>query len=581
MKRETYENLLSELNISLEWDMERQKSAIEEKLGVALELLNVAQRKGEEDRVKELEEGMNNMRDALDYTEDLQKSLSSGLVLDTRSEEAYNNMLYCDMDCLDNKKPASAWDEADREERRLLLAASWHSLPDRETDQTQAMLKKVEETWQRKNEPSLLADALEILRLALEKGLAGGWDRTTAEGISAYEQCLELIDRISLLCTGTDCAELLQKQEKICEMIKKDGSLSPRAYLYPLEGALDRFGFSGKYRKDERAVKSFAKRSGYFKKIVEDDEGKVTVKLTKLPDEEENKEEHPKSFLTMLKGIHQDASEQQQVYSTPLLIRVYEICRTASDYLSEYRGQIKKFYRELSAIREAGCHCGKLRESLEAQKRFLADLKETEENLGKSFANFAPDMEETMSQMMEELKEKLGQGYAGAQFRMGTMCYFGEGVEQNIQEAAKWYHKAARQGYAAAQEQLGFMYVHGDGVAVDYKEAEKWFQKAAKQYQKAAKQGDAEIQLKLGLMYASGLGVAVDQKEAVEWIKKAAEQGDADAQYRLGFLYREGEGVSQDKEKAREWFEKAAKQGEEGAKEQLRNNMTGSFKLFF
>ncbi|MBR0075085.1 MAG: sel1 repeat family protein, partial [Synergistaceae bacterium] len=54
-------------------------------------------------------------------------------------------------------------------------------------------------------------------------------------------------------------------------------------------------------------------------------------------------------------------------------------------------------------------------------------------------------------------------------------------VEQNFQEAVKWYHKAAERGYALAQYNLGEMYVYGKGVEQNITQAKKWFTLAAKQ----------------------------------------------------------------------------------------------------
>lgn len=48
-------------------------------------------------------------------------------------------------------------------------------------------------------------------------------------------------------------------------------------------------------------------------------------------------------------------------------------------------------------------------------------------------------------------------------------------------EAVEWYHKAASQGYAQAQYALGDVYEFGEGVEVDYVMAQSWYKKAADQ----------------------------------------------------------------------------------------------------
>ena len=66
-------------------------------------------------------------------------------------------------------------------------------------------------------------------------------------------------------------------------------------------------------------------------------------------------------------------------------------------------------------------------------------------------------------------------GDAFAQYNLGN-CYFdGEGVEQDEEEAAKWFLKSAEQGNAMAQYRLGDCYYTGVGVEQDEEEAVKWF----------------------------------------------------------------------------------------------------------
>ena len=67
------------------------------------------------------------------------------------------------------------------------------------------------------------------------------------------------------------------------------------------------------------------------------------------------------------------------------------------------------------------------------------------------------------------------QGYALAQYNLGSMYYNGQGVKKNNAEAARWYRLAAVQGYASAQYTLGVMYENGQGVIKDYVRAHMWF----------------------------------------------------------------------------------------------------------
>ena len=117
----------------------------------------------------------------------------------------------------------------------------------------------------------------------------------------------------------------------------------------------------------------------------------------------------------------------------------------------------------------------------------------------------------------------------------------------------------AEKGHPMAQFALGFMYYFGQGVPQDYKEAVKWFRLAAEQ-------GNATAQFNLGVMYAKGEGVPQNYKEAVKWSRLAAEKGNADAQSFLGGMYFYGVGVVQDYVKAHKWANLAAANGHEAAR---------------
>ncbi|MDO8605149.1 MAG: trypsin-like peptidase domain-containing protein [Phaeospirillum sp.] len=124
-------------------------------------------------------------------------------------------------------------------------------------------------------------------------------------------------------------------------------------------------------------------------------------------------------------------------------------------------------------------------------------------------------------------------------------------ISHNDAEAVKWTRKAADQGYASAQFNLGTKYNNGWGVRVNYAEAVKW-------YQKAADQGLANAQFELGLHYANGNGVPQDYTAGGKWIRKAADQGHVSAQNHLGVMYNKGHGVLQDAVAAYGWFSLAA-----------------------
>ena len=63
----------------------------------------------------------------------------------------------------------------------------------------------------------------------------------------------------------------------------------------------------------------------------------------------------------------------------------------------------------------------------------------------------------------------------------------GNGVTQNLPEAAEWYSKAAAQGHAGSQYNLACYYWNDEYVKQDKKQALEWFEKAAAQGHAEAK----------------------------------------------------------------------------------------------
>ncbi len=145
------------------------------------------------------------------------------------------------------------------------------------------------------------------------------------------------------------------------------------------------------------------------------------------------------------------------------------------------------------------------------QKAAELGLAEAQNSLGEMYYDFGMIQNEGSAKLFKEIEVQKATEH-GAEFQ----CY---------REAVKWYRKAAEQGYAKAQYNLGSMYDMGLGVPQDYEEAVKW-------YRKAAEQGYAESQRRLGYAYER----AKDREEAAKWYQKAAEQGDYFAQLCLDRL---------------------------------------------
>ena len=62
-----------------------------------------------------------------------------------------------------------------------------------------------------------------------------------------------------------------------------------------------------------------------------------------------------------------------------------------------------------------------------------------------------------------------------AQYKLGQMYHYKQGVPKDYKTAVKWYRLAAEQGNASAQTNLGIMYRNGLGVTKDYVYAHMWW----------------------------------------------------------------------------------------------------------
>ncbi len=188
----------------------------------------------------------------------------------------------------------------------------------------------------------------------------------------------------------------------------------------------------------------------------------------------------------------------------------------------------------------------------------LVSFEKLKELLSKGSLNC--DSSICISEEIGRIKDLAEQGDRKAQFMLARMYFEGLGVEQNYEEAFKWFEMAAL--HIEAQFNLAVMYLEGIGVKKNYEEAFKWFEMAALQ-------GDRKAQFELGYMYFEGLGVEQNYEEAFKWFEMAALQGDRKAQFELGYMYFEGLGVEQNYEEAFKWFEMAALQGDMEAQSYL------------
>lgn len=205
-----------------------------------------------------------------------------------------------------------------------------------------------------------------------------------------------------------------------------------------------------------------------------------------------------------------------------------------------------------------------------------------------------------------------------------------EGKEE---DAIQWYLHAAELDFVDAQVNLGVCYELGKGTVLNINEAIKWYKKAADQddkdgvynyarlnagaissnelailYQKAAEKGHTEACINLGICYEIGKGIPIDYEKAKYWYElaasknhplawfnlgclaeltannhqpnyveainkyeKAGKQNVAEAWHNLGIIYEKGFNGKKDMQKAKEYYHKAADIGYQNAQKHLKN----------
>lgn len=158
------------------------------------------------------------------------------------------------------------------------------------------------------------------------------------------------------------------------------------------------------------------------------------------------------------------------------------------------------------------------------------------------------------------LLAKANAGDAGAQYELGKMYNFGDGVRRDYAQALMWYRKAAEQGHPGSEFMLGGLYHFGQGVPKDDATAFAWTMKAAEQ-------GDVDAEFFIATCYGEGWGVAKDNAQELAWLRKGAEQGHFNSQFFLGRAYAAGiDGAPVDYAEAYFWLDLAASGAEQRGK---------------
>ncbi len=158
----------------------------------------------------------------------------------------------------------------------------------------------------------------------------------------------------------------------------------------------------------------------------------------------------------------------------------------------------------------------------------------------------------------QRLRNAAQAGDAAAAYEVAMRFVEGRGVPANLEDAARWYERAASKGLGPAQYRYASMLEKGQGVRKDLAAAHKL-------YVAAADKGNAKAMHNLAVIYAEGAEGKPDYASAAQWFRKAAEHGVADSQFNLGVLAARGLGTEKNIAESYKWFALAAAQGDRDA----------------
>ena len=187
-------------------------------------------------------------------------------------------------------------------------------------------------------------------------------------------------------------------------------------------------------------------------------------------------------------------------------------------------------------------------------------------------------------------------GDVWAMMAVANVYRFGyPGFNANVEEALRWFRRAAESGDPRGLSNLAAMYQDGIVVAKDLDESKRLYeqalaaagtkpcpgligkcylglsaieyfgrqdsQKMLEYLQRSVDAGNLNAMTKLATFLADGTYGRQDYKQAMNYFHTAALEGYAPAAYNLGVMIRGGRGVRRDPTTARGWFENAAAGG--------------------
>lgn len=188
----------------------------------------------------------------------------------------------------------------------------------------------------------------------------------------------------------------------------------------------------------------------------------------------------------------------------------------------------------------------------EKKDKIDKDNKKSENVTEEEGENIDEETDEYALLTEQELKVRAYDRDPEAAYRLGLMYDYGtEEINQNFENAKKWYEKAASYGHAKAYTALGYMNLNGIGTAENLTEAENCFNKADSMGDPHALTGLGRLYLKkedpgmarqyfsmadaanvidgilyMGEVYDEGIGTGINPDLAMAQYKKVIEMAE-------------------------------------------------------
>ncbi|KAI8330699.1 hypothetical protein BC941DRAFT_439954 [Chlamydoabsidia padenii] len=159
------------------------------------------------------------------------------------------------------------------------------------------------------------------------------------------------------------------------------------------------------------------------------------------------------------------------------------------------------------------------------------------------------DLQQRPHCILQQDQQAVSDTISLAQYRLGTILFYGLGTTEQPDQAFHWFEKSATLGNRYSQFIVGLHYEKGTLVDQDIEKAKDY-------YLSSANQGFVESQAALGIYL-------VDQnqiEQGIHWLERAILSENTRALLKFGMMHEIGHGVSKDHEKAVHYYKMAVDQ---------------------